>query len=125
MIENQTIEIKEELKWSNWIDWNYLVNCDVKKIPTSPGVYEVRSNDLKNCLDIGKAANLRNRMLGRLIRGIGKHSTRDRMKEKISNFDQLKVRWAMTGSPAAIEEYLHKEHKKLFNNKLPEFVIKT
>ena len=75
MIVNSILEvrdkkIKETLNWSKWYAWNYLVDCDMKEIPTSSGVYEVRSSDCAECLDIGKAANLRNRMLRRLIRGI-------------------------------------------------------
>ncbi len=123
MIENQAIKIKEELKWSEWFDWNDLLN-DKIEVPICSGVYEVRIEDYKECLDIGKAANLRNRMLIRLIKGKYKHSTRDRMKKANVNFNSLKVRWAETKYPAAVEEYLHNLHKTEFGT-LPTYVKKT
>jgi len=119
MIEKQSygwdsdkeVNIKIELKWSDWFNWNDLLN-DKIQVPDNSGVYEIRLNE--ECFDIGKATNLKTRMLQQLIKNRGKHSTRDRMKKENVDFNNLKVRWVKTDNPAALEEYLHKMHIKQF-----------
>jgi excinuclease UvrABC nuclease subunit len=121
MIEN--ISLNLELNWSDWLDLNLLEKGDIN-IPNVSGVYEVRSEDCKECLDIGKATNLKKRFFNQLILGKGKHSTRDRMKKAGVNFNKLKFKFAETENPSAVEEYLHNKHKKEFG-KLPKYVKKT
>ena len=112
------ISIKIELKWSDWFNLTDLLN-DKIQVPDNSGVYEIRLND--ECFDIGKALSLNTRMLQQLIKNRGKHSTRDRMKKENVDFNNLKVRWVETDYPAALEEYLHKMHKKQFGI-LPKYV---
>ena len=117
------IDIIIPLKWSRWYKWGDLEKGEIT-IPNTPGVYEVRSSDFNKCLDIGKAEKLNKRVLNQLIKGKGRHSTRDRIKLQINDFNELVVRWSETGNPAALEEYLHLLHKALFGIK-PELVRKT
>ncbi len=121
MIEDININIK--LEWSKWHDFDSLKNGEVK-VPNVPGVYEVRSKDCKECLDIGKAKFLKRRFLNQFILNKGNHSTRDRMKRRGVVFNELKLRFAETENPSAVEEYLHKEHRKEFGD-LPTHVKQT
>jgi len=117
------INLKIRLEWSKWFSWREIESRDVD-IPTLSGVYEVRTSDLRNCFDIGKAMNLRSRVLRGLVLGKKAHSTGERMKKEGVNLDMLKVRWVKTKNPAALEEYLHNGHKKAFGHK-PLYVRRT
>lgn len=112
MIENQTIEIKEELKWSDLFNWQDLVSGKVN-VPKSPGVYEVVSENCEECLHIGMAGDL-NRRIIRQLTGNKKHSTRDRIAKE-NDLSKLKVRWAETKFPASVEEYLHRKYKTKYS----------
>jgi len=105
MIDYPPLEIKETLKWSELHNWDDLASHKVK-VPELPGVYEVLSEDCEKCLDIGMAGNLNRRILKQLT-GKGKHSTKKRMEGKV-DLTKLKVRWAETKYPAAVEEHLHR-----------------
>ena len=58
-------------------------------------------------------------MLRKLIRDKNKHSTRDRMKKKLADLSNLKVRFAKTKYHSAVEEFLHQEHKNYLIRQLP------
>jgi excinuclease UvrABC nuclease subunit len=115
MIDYPPLEISEKLNWSNPYNWNDLVSKKIN-VPNSPGVYEVLSEDCDRCLDIGMAGNLNRRILKQLT-GKGKHSTKKRMESKV-DLTKLKVRWAETKYPAAVEEHLHR-----IANPKPEYTI--
>lgn len=119
MIENQTINIKEELKWSNLFDWNDLISGKVN-VPKTSGVYEVVS-DSNDSLHIGMAGDLNKRIIKQLT-GKGKHSTRKRIVENNVDLTKLKLRWAETKFPAAVEEYLHRKYKTKYS-KIKKYLI--
>jgi excinuclease UvrABC nuclease subunit len=111
-----------KLNWSRWYSFDELREDARKskiKIPDLSGVYEVRDKS-GNVLHIGRASNLRHRIRQALVKGKSKHSTRERMLKDNIDFKNLKIRWARTDYPNAVEEYLHKKHKKIFNS-LPKY----
>jgi excinuclease UvrABC nuclease subunit len=87
MIENQSIIIKIKLKWSDSYNWNKLAS-GVIKVPKSPGVYEVFSEDSQEPYHIGMAGDLNRRILKQLT-GKGKHSTRNTMINNGINLSKL------------------------------------
>ena len=92
-------------------------------VPNNPGVYEV-TDENGEILHIGRASNLRMRVKQGFVKGKTPHSTRKRMLEDGVNFNNLKVRWAVTDWPNSAEEYLHKEYKKRFGT-LPKYTKAT
>jgi len=115
-----------KLNWSEYYSFNELLK-DARKdgisVPNKPGVYEVIDEN-GNVLHIGRASNLRSRVKQHLVKGKGKHSTRKRMLEDGVNFNNLKVRWAVTNWPNSAEEFLHKEFKKKYGC-LPKYTKVT
>ena len=118
MIDNKDIIIKTELKWSNSYKWINLASGKIS-VPNSPGVYEVIAENGES-LHIGMAGDLNRRLLKQLT-GKGKHSTRDRIKEDL-DLSNLKIRWALTKYPAAVEEYLHNNYKTKYS-KIKKYLI--
>ena len=84
-----------------------------RAVPTRSGVYEVRRADDEQRLTIGKATNLRQRIVRGLVKGKLPHSAgkRIRASERVS---ELLVRWAETDRPAAAEEELHRRQIQQF-----------
>lgn len=127
-IEEEIIEIPLiELRWSEWIPWDGLKE-DARKggisIPNKkPGVYEAKHENVKECLTIGKASDLRMRIRQGLIKGKSPHSSGEKIRAK-EDTSRIVVRWAITDRPAAVEEELHKRHLRDFG-KLPKYVEHT
>jgi len=120
-------EIK--LRWSKWVSWKSLeidgLQDGSSKIPNKePGVYEVRIvKSGRERLTIGKASNLRRRIIRALIEGKSPHSAGKRIRAN-ENLNRLEVRWAKTTRPAEVEEELHQKYKKKFK-RLPKYVKVT
>ncbi len=114
------------LHWSDFYSFDELLKdarSDGIKVPNESGVYEV-INESGEILHIGRASNLRMRVKQGLVKGKTPHSTRKRMLEDGVNFDDLKVRWAVTDWPNSVEEFLHKEYKKRYGT-LPKYTKAT
>ncbi|MBN8856560.1 MAG: hypothetical protein BGO55_24090 [Sphingobacteriales bacterium 50-39] len=118
----QVIQIEKiTLEWSGWHSFSE-ISLDVRnaklKIPDKAGVYEVIPR--KGCdkkLTIGQTSNLRDRIRQGLVSGTAPHSTGKRIRKAFSNadFKNIKVRWAVTIRPKAVEEDLHKSYRAMFN----------
>jgi len=129
MIEIETIIIPPiRLEWSDWYHWND-IKKDVRKkdgisIPNKKsGVYEVKLIDSEERLTIGSSDDLRYRIRQCLVKGIGEHSSGDKIRSK-ENTDNICVRWAKTDRPRAIEEELHQRYVKKFGH-LPKYTKRT
>ncbi|HBG26943.1 MAG: hypothetical protein A2Y10_12360 [Planctomycetes bacterium GWF2_41_51] len=97
---------------------SFSINLD---LPKESGVYEVKQKTAnQERLHIGKASNLRERILKGLILGTLPHSTGKRIRQG-EDVSMLVVRWACTDRKAAVEEELHLRFKKHFGT-LPEYV---
>jgi len=127
--KTEIIKIPEiKLEWSEWIPWNHLKKdarkSGVIKVPNGmPGIYEAKYMNEEKRLTIGKASNLRYRVKQGLVKGKTMHSSGDKIRDS-ENTSQIVVRWAITDRPAAVEEELHKKHKKKFGA-LPQYVCHT
>jgi hypothetical protein len=127
--ETQIIEIPDiVLEWSDWVAWDDL-KIDARggagvRVPNrKPGVYEARRLDAKERLTIGKAANLRMRVKQGLVKGKTPHSAGAKIRAS-ENTAAIVVRWAITDTPAAAEEALHKLHIQAFGH-LPTYTDHT
>ena len=109
-----------ELTWSTWLAWDDVATAAV---PTGPGVYEVRRADAEQRLTMGKATNLRRRIVRGLVKGKLPHSAGKRIRAN-ERVGELVVRWAETDRPAAAEEELHRQHVKKFG-RLPRHTQRT
>lgn len=96
------------LEWTDWICWN-----DLKRGRNEPGkksgVYEVKRMDEEKRLTIGKAKDLKKRVVKALVLGKMKHSTGKKIRAR-EDLSKVVVRWAETDMPAAVEEVLHREY---------------
>jgi len=115
------------LDWREWIPWDDF-KIDVRygggvRVPTEPGVYEVKYRDDENRLHIGKASDLRMRIKQGLVKGTVPHSAGERIRAR-EDVSRIVVRWAVTDRPAAVEEELHKRHRAKFG-KLPKYTQRT
>ena len=117
-METQNIIIPPiHLEWSEWVDWNKLME-DARsggiRIPNKkPGVYEARIKSGLERLTIGKASDLRMRIRQGLIKGKTQHSSGKRIRahDDVSN---IEIRWAETDRPSAVEEELHRQYLARF-----------
>jgi len=102
------------LRWSKWTPWNDLKK-DARKGGNAgpggvPGVYEVGRIGSIERMTIGKASDLRRRIIQALILGKMPHSAGKRIRAN-ERTTTLVVRWAKTEKPAAAEEELHRLYK--------------
>lgn len=116
------------LAWTDWVPWAEL-DSDGQGMtgewpPRRCGVYEVRRADHDERLTIGKAANLRSRIIGGLIKGRSPHSTGKRIRAEEQNLQDVEIRWAETDRRAAAEEALHRLHIEA-NGSLPVHTKQT
>lgn len=114
------------LAWSRWERWHDLAEhgLAILDLPRGkPGVYEARLKDSDERLTIGRASDLRTRILHALIRGTSTHPSGDKIREQ-EDLSQVLVRWAVTDRPAAVEEELHRRHLADFG-RLPKHTICT
>jgi hypothetical protein len=102
------------LAWSPWTPWEDVEREDGVTLPSGPGVYEVkRRGEDGPLLHIGKADILQRRCQEYLVRRKGPHSAGERMY-RAENVNSLRVRWAETQHPLAIEGKLHRRHVGAF-----------
>lgn len=115
------------LDWSRCVAWGDLRAHARREggvsVANTSGVYEVRSRDQEERLDIGRAANLRHRIRQALVKGKSPHSTGRRIRAT-EDTSRLVVRWAVTDRPAAAEEELHRRHLRRFG-RLPKYTRHT
>lgn len=116
-----------ELEWSDWVHWDDLT-ADARhggaSVPNGkPGVYEAKFEDAEERLTIGKASDLRMRVKQGLVKGKTPHSSGQRIRAG-EDTSKIRVRWAVTVWPAAVEEYLHNKHRYDFG-RLPKYVEHT
>jgi hypothetical protein len=112
-----------ELLWSKWTEWNDLandINPKTKPPRKKPGVYEARLYDDEKRLIIGKAPNLKRRIIRGLIRGTRSHANGKRIRAD-EDTSKIVVRWACTDRPTAVKKELHKRHLNKFGV-LPKYV---
>ena len=118
---NQIIRLPViELNWSDFTPVGTVKNSD---LPAKAGVYEV-INEKSETLHIGRASNLKARVMQAFIKDNSPHSTRERMVKNGVDINKLKIRWAQTDWPNAVEEYLHKEYKRKHSS-LPKYTKNT
>jgi hypothetical protein len=127
MSETDTIQLPLiALTWSEWTTWDDLKSDTGNrgaKIPSVPGIYEVKYADTHERLTIGRTSNLRQRIRGGLVNGTSPHSTGEKIR-KYENTSQLVIRWAKTDRPAASEEEYHMRYKAQFGQ-LPKYTAIT
>lgn len=116
------------LEWSDWYSWNDLLldcrsNKSAPKVPSESGVYEVKEVINNIVLTIGKGSNLRSRIKQGLVKGKLPHSTGKIIRSN-ENVNKIKIRWAITERPSAVEEELHIQYKSK-NNRLPKYTKHT
>lgn len=109
-----------ELTWSAWLAWD---EVNTTAVPTGAGVYEVRRADDEQRLTIGRATNLRRRIVRGLVKGKLPHSAGKRIRAN-ERVGELVLRWAETDRPAAAEEELHRRHAQQFGS-LPQYTKRT
>lgn len=110
------------LTWTPWTTWEQVaaaVDVGGARIPSRPGVYEVKVDVSGDYLHIGRASNLYARVRQGLVRGKLPHSTGERIRTT-ENVATLMVRWAVTDRPVAVEEELHRRYREANGGKLPK-----
>ena len=114
------------LPWSHWERWEDIREYGplVIDLPFGKsGVYEARLEDEDERLTIGRATDLKDRVMLGLVRGTAKHTSGQKIREN-ENVYRVVVRWAVTDRPAAAEEALHRRHLARFA-RLPKYTLKT
>jgi hypothetical protein len=126
-IEDQFLELPPiHLPWSRWERWEHVAEygAAILDLPLDEsGVYEVRLEGSEERLTIGRATNLRQRILHGLIRGGSPHEAGRKIRDQ-EDVRQVVVRWAVTDRPAAAEEELHRRHLATFGH-LPKYTLRT
>lgn len=118
MSEEQIIDLGTvNLIWSDWYPWDRFkedARSGGLSVPNHrSGVYEAKLIAHDERLTIGMASNLRMRIKHGLVKGKTPHSSGDDIRAYEETADVV-IRWAETERPAAIEEELHLQHKRLF-----------
>ncbi len=114
------------LAWSRWEHWEDIAEHGIAIIDLprgKPGVYEARLKDPDERLTIGRASDLRTRILHAFIRGTASHPSGDKIREQ-EDLRQVLVRLAVTDRSAAVEEGLHRHHIARLG-RLPKHTICT
>ncbi len=114
------------LPWSHWERWEDIrvygpLIIDLPFVKS--GVYEARLEDEDERLTIGRAMDLKDRVMLGLVRGTAKHTSGQKIHEN-ENVYRVVIRWAVTDRPAAAEEELHRRHVARFA-RLPKYTLKT
>ena len=126
-VEDVLIELpRVGLGWFPWVRWEHLAEYDVplRDLPSGEsGVYEAVISDREERLTIGRASDLRARIIQGLIKGAISHTAGERIRAQ-EDLTRVRVRWALTERPAAIEEELHLRHIAEFG-RLPKYVVRT
>ncbi|MYE53620.1 MAG: hypothetical protein F4X34_00265 [Chloroflexi bacterium] len=120
------------LDWSEWHCWDdvkRLVKDGGVNVPDDTGVYEVKLDCERKRLTIGKTgSSLRMRVKQALVKENGVHSTGQRIRADIKNgklpASDIRIRWAVTERPAAVEEELHIRYQGKFGE-LPKYTRST
>ncbi|MBM3477429.1 MAG: hypothetical protein FJX75_29515 [Armatimonadetes bacterium] len=114
------------IQWFPWERWEDLVEYGeaIVDLPgIKSGVYEAGYGHSQERLTIGRANNLRLRVLHGLIRGTSQH-TAGREIRKHEDLSRVCVRWGLTRRPAAAEEELHRLHIEKWG-RLPKYTVRT
>jgi len=114
------------LEWSRWERWDDIAEYGLAFLDLprgKPGVYEARLQGSEERLTIGRASNLRHRILNGLIRGHASHPAGGKIRDQ-EDVHQVLIRWAVTDRPAAAEEELHRRHLARFGH-LPKYTLRT
>jgi len=114
------------LPWSPWERWEDIFGHGwaIIDLPFGrSGVYEAVLEGHEERLTIGKAGDLRKRVMLGLVRGTTAHPAGQKIREH-ENVYQILVRWAVTDRPAAAEEELHLRHIARFG-RLPKYTAHT
>ena len=114
------------LPWSPWERWEDIFEHGwaIIDLPFGKaGVYEARLEDHEERLAIGRAGDLRKRVMLGLVRGTTDHPAGQKIR-KHENVYQILIRWAVTDRPAAAEEELHHRHIARFG-RLPKYTGHT
>ncbi|MBU1101950.1 MAG: hypothetical protein KKA84_16255 [Bacteroidetes bacterium] len=116
------------LEWSEWYSWKeFLLDArkieSAVKVPNKKGVYEVINETNNEMLTIGKAGNLRMRVKQGLVKGKVAHSSGKKINIS-EDTAHIKIRWAITDRPSAVEEELHQQFIKI-HKKLPKYTEHT
>lgn len=126
-VEDEFLEIPTiHLGWYPWERWEDIVEFGyvILDLPgEKSGVYEAKLWEEEERLTIGRASDLRIRVLQRLVRGTNAHSSGDKIREA-EDVSRVMVRWATTDRPAAAEEELHRRHVEKFGH-LPKYTVHT
>lgn len=114
------------LHWSKWYSWTELArHSHIVPVPNSPGVYEVKLEKSERRLTIGQTTDLGKRIKQQLVKG-NNHSAGERITANFrKNVRRVRIRWALTDRHVAVEDELHRKHKKRFKGKLPTFTKTT
>ena len=119
------------LEWSEWHCWNdvaLLVKDGGVSPPSSAGVYEVKLENEKSRLTIGRSSDLYMRVKQHLMKEKGSHSAGRKIRSDIKKGElsasDIRIRWAVTDRPAAVEEELHLRYKGRFGE-LPKYTENT
>jgi hypothetical protein len=128
-VETERLDLRAiELKWSEWFTWEDLAKDDRRgegiQVPDgTPGVYEAKLEGANDFLMIGKAADLQSRIKAGLVKGSLRHEAGAKIRAN-EDLSRVRVRWALTGRPAAAEEELHQQHLRRFG-RLPKYTQRT
>ncbi|HXG42799.1 MAG TPA: hypothetical protein VNL95_08760 [Dehalococcoidia bacterium] len=112
-----------ELEWSRWTTWAAIAAHAREsgiRLPSGPGVYEVRYENQEERLYIGRASDLHSRVRQGLVKGTVPHSAGSRLRAR-EDLGRIVVRWASTDRSAAVEEELLRRHLRQFG-RLPKYV---
>jgi hypothetical protein len=114
------------LQRSRWERWEEVAEhgraiLDVPADP--PGVYEVAYCHDEPRLYTGRSIDLRSRVLHALPRGTMAHPAGDAIRANEEVW-RLRIRWALTDRPAAVEEEFHRRHIERFGA-LPQYTQHT
>jgi len=104
------------LWWSRWECWEDVTEHGVAILDLplrKPGVYEAKLRGSEERLSIGKASDLRTRVLHGLVRGTSSHPSGRKIRDR-EDLRHVLVRWALTDRPSAAQEELHRLHLATF-----------
>jgi len=89
------------LEWSRWEPWDDVAEYGLGLLDLprgKPGVYEVRLQGSEERLTIGRASDLRYRILNGLIRGHAPHPAGGKIRDQ-EDVHEVVIRWAVTDPP--------------------------
>ncbi len=98
-----------------YMEENFVIQDELKKVPTKPGVYIMRDKN-DSILYVGKAINLRNRLRSYFRANIGRGPWIDKMVALIHHFEYIVTDSELEA--LVLENNLIKEHRPKYNTML-------